>query len=135
MRDHLEHYDERLETYLRKLHPGGLIDMAFAGSLQPGQEAHRLFDTGLKRFTFQGEHTDMITLSYALRAVRDAANQWLSDNGHRDPDDDEDRFNEADYTLCLRDYLPPDVLAILDARRAEENARFEGFGKGTSADG
>lgn len=128
MRDHLEHYDERLETFLRKPHPGGLVDMAFAGNVQPGQEAHRLFDPGQVRFTFQDEQTDMKALSLALHRVRDAANKWLADNGHRDPNNAEDRFNEADYTLRFRDFLPADVLAILDARRAKQDALFKGAG-------
>ncbi len=135
MRDHLEHYDERLETFLRKPHPGGLIDMSFPGSLQPGQEAHRIFDPGQKRFIFQGEQTEMIALADALHTVRDAANKWLANNGHRDPCDMEDRFNEADYTLRFADFLPADVQAILVARRAEKDALFDELGGGTSADG
>jgi hypothetical protein len=120
VRDHLEHYDERLETYLRKPHRGGLIDMAFTGAVQPGQEVHRLFAPGLKVFTFQRDEVDLLPLRGEIAAVRNAAREWLYQHGHWDRDDEEAWYNEEDYTLSLVDYLHPEEVAFIRERRSRD---------------
>lgn len=122
VRNHLEHYDERLETYLRRPHRGGLLDMAFEDAKPSGQDVHRLYNPGRNEFVFEQDRAELCPLSGAIRTIREAAREWLYQNGNWDRSDPHAWYNAADYTLSLVDYLHADEVAYIRKRR---QARWE----------
>lgn len=93
MRNHLEHYDERLEDWLNAPHRHGLIDMAIvvrqSGHHIENADYHRGFDPSDMSFVYQDESINLISLSHALRDLRDVAREWLFSHGI---------WNGSDYT-------------------------------------
>ncbi len=84
LRDHLEHYDERLEEFIRAPHPQGLIDMAISppqSDVQSGIVYHRLFDPAQMRFIYQNDVIELIGVSHAVLELRAAAKEWLFTHG------------------------------------------------------
>jgi hypothetical protein len=122
VRDHLEHYDERLEAYLRRPRRNGLIDMAFVMWKQPGVDYHRLFNPAGMVFTFEDASVGLIVLANLLREVRSAAREWLYATDAWSRNDPDAWYNEDDYTLGMRDYFFADEWAWLKERRKEHRA-------------
>lgn len=102
LRDHFEHYDERLEEFLLAMPGKPLIDMAlnlrqWAG--QRGAEIHRLFDFSDFTLVYQHDQFDLMLAAQAIRDLRDATRRWLFNHGVWDREDSDAWYNTVNESV------------------------------------
>jgi hypothetical protein len=90
VRDHLEHYDERLDAWAAEERPW-LIDMVIATAADlaphraelPAAGMHRVLDPETMTYWFWNDQVELPDLENELRLVHDAADKWLDRDGLR----------------------------------------------------
>jgi len=82
-RNHLEHFDERLERWASSS-KAGLVDrnITFDGAqiIANGSQIFRNLRVPEMQFTFGGEYCELIPIAEEIRKIRKAAKEWLSQN-------------------------------------------------------
>lgn len=85
-RNDLEHYDERLLRWLRRVGPkGNIMDFNIApkgGIVFPGAIVVRHLDPSTHHFTFSGKDLDLKLLIDELQHIQGIANAWLRARGY-----------------------------------------------------
>jgi hypothetical protein len=81
LRDHLEHFDERLEVWLVSSQNRNFADMNIMSDngivgLDPGDYQRNLNPDTL-HFSFQGEDFDLRAIALELKEIHNAAGRWL----------------------------------------------------------
>lgn len=83
IRNHFEHYDERLQENDADEEPGW-IDLALvpSGAISPGQRVYqRCFSAGEMRIYYRDDLKELIDVADAIRKVREVIREWMFD-GH-----------------------------------------------------
>ncbi len=87
LRDHLEHFDERLEVWAISSLNRNFADMNIASvgaivGLDPG-DYQRNLDPDTLHFSFQGENFDLHAIAMELKRIGEAAAKWLGQYENR----------------------------------------------------
>lgn len=81
LRNHLEHYDERLKSWIRKYGPDvniGDYNIGAKSAIQiPGIVFVRNYDPTTSMFTFVNEDFDLRALSAEVKKIQSIANDWI----------------------------------------------------------
>jgi len=120
MRNDLEHYDDRLEEYVRGQIRTPLLDTVFERMSPVFQDVNRLNHAALKGYIIGKNLVDLKPLADAILALRNAARKWLFENRYWNKNDSDAWYNEEDYTLRIDDYLRPEELAFRRELRSRD---------------
>lgn len=85
LRDHMEHYDERLEEWWIASENHNMVDLSLMSRTAVGglaeNDFHRMYDPGTGIFVFRNEDFEVHAMAREIQTIRTSAIAWLENHG------------------------------------------------------